>query len=103
MVLDSIAGLNKIHMRLSEFLRSEQRLIRLPADVSGSPPLIMNSFQFWRSRRRRVPFTFQFLLSERYELQASSIISGYTLNSFGFATTRMVLTIILNMWSCLAI
>jgi len=38
MVLDSIAGLNKIHMQLSEFLRSEQRLIRLPADVSGSPP-----------------------------------------------------------------
>ena len=38
MVLDSIAGLNKIHMQLSEFLRSEQRLNRLPADVSGSLP-----------------------------------------------------------------
>jgi hypothetical protein len=37
MVLDSIAGLNKIHTQLSEFQRSEQPLIRLSADASGSP------------------------------------------------------------------
>ena len=36
MVLDSIAGFNEIHARLSEFLQSDQRLIRLSADVSGS-------------------------------------------------------------------
>ena len=36
MVLDSVAGLNEIHVRLTEFLGSDQRLIRLSADVSGS-------------------------------------------------------------------
>ena len=36
MVLDSIAGLNEIHKRLTEFLDSDQSLLRLFADVSGS-------------------------------------------------------------------
>lgn len=37
MILDSIAGLNEIHTRLTDFLGSDQSVIRLSADVSGSP------------------------------------------------------------------
>ena len=36
MILDSIMGLNELHARLQSFLESEQRSIRLSADVSGS-------------------------------------------------------------------
>jgi hypothetical protein len=36
MILDSIAGLNEIHARLKAFLKSEQRIVSLPAEVSGS-------------------------------------------------------------------
>ena len=36
MILDSIAGLNQVHARLTDFLESDQRVIRLSADVSGS-------------------------------------------------------------------
>jgi hypothetical protein len=37
MILGSIEGLNRLHVQLQPFLASEQRVIRVSADVSGSP------------------------------------------------------------------
>ena len=35
MIMGSIAELNQIHAQLAEFLKSERRFLRLPAQVSG--------------------------------------------------------------------